>query len=169
MRSFVQSKGLELVLVEFDDHHPAHIDSTWQILRPGLILSNPVRPCLQTKYFEDQGWKVVKPPVPDIPKTWPLYFSSPWLSMNIIMLDEQHVLVEKNDPATINFFKSIGLTVIPTALRNAFSFGGGFHCWTCDIERDAHLEDYFGNSLDPLVQYTNMKLEECVPPSKYKL
>lgn len=44
-----------------------HIDATFNIIGPGLVLSNPERPCHQIEMFEKAGWTVVKPPLPLMP------------------------------------------------------------------------------------------------------
>ena len=44
-----------------------HIDGAFAILRPGLVLCNPDRPCNEIEIFEKAGWKVVFPPKPIMP------------------------------------------------------------------------------------------------------
>jgi glycine amidinotransferase len=44
-----------------------HIDATFNVIGPGLVLSNPDRPCNQIDMFERAGWTVVKPPRPLMP------------------------------------------------------------------------------------------------------
>lgn len=77
-----------------------HIDATFNIIGPGLAITNPDRPCNQIKMFEKAGWKMVYAPKPLIPDSHPLWMSSKWLSMNVLMLDEKRVLVDKNELPT---------------------------------------------------------------------
>ena len=77
-----------------------HIDGTFNVIGPGLVISNPDRPCNQLKMFEKAGWKVVNAPRPVMPDYHPLWLSSKWLSMNILMLDEKRVVVDKNEIPT---------------------------------------------------------------------
>ena len=35
-----------------------HIDTTFLIIGPGLVIANPARPCHQLSMFESAGWKV---------------------------------------------------------------------------------------------------------------
>ncbi|CBY17973.1 unnamed protein product [Oikopleura dioica] len=86
---------LKLHLVSFKDPNPMHIDATFNIIGEGLVLSNPDRPCKQIDLFKKAGWDVVKPPLPTIPDSHPLYMSSKWLSMNVLMIRPDAVLVEK--------------------------------------------------------------------------
>ena len=45
-----------------------HIDATFNIIGPGLVLCNPDRPCNQLEMFRKAGWKLVQPPRPVMPK-----------------------------------------------------------------------------------------------------
>ncbi|MCD8542713.1 MAG: amidinotransferase [Gammaproteobacteria bacterium] len=128
--------------IRFKDPNPMHIDATFVPLRPGLILINPDRPCLQAQQFKDAGWDLVKAAAPCLPSDWPLYLSSKWLCMNILLLDTKRVVVERQEELNIKLFKSLGFEVIPVDFRHVYSFGGSFHCVTCDIRRDSRLEDF---------------------------
>lgn len=84
-------------LLSFKDPNPMHIDATFNFIGPGIVLSNPDRPCDQEEFFVKAGWKVVKPPLPVISDSHPLWMSSKWLSMNVLMLDEKRVLVDREE------------------------------------------------------------------------
>ena len=77
-----------------------HIDATFNIIGPGLVLSNPDRPCHQIQMFHKAGWKVVHPPEPLLSEDHPLWMSSKWLSMNVLMLDPGRVIVSKKETTT---------------------------------------------------------------------
>ncbi|KAK2565250.1 Glycine amidinotransferase, partial [Acropora cervicornis] len=143
MRRHLGERGYRVHKLSFDDPNPMHIDATFNIIGPGLVLSNPDRPCHQIEMFHKAGWTVVKPPNPLIPDTHPLWMSSKWLSMNVLMLDPKRVVVEKNEKTTQKMFESLGIQCVPVSLRFANSLGGGFHCWSCDVRRRGTLECYF--------------------------
>ena len=65
-----------------------------------------------------------------------------WLSMNVVMLDEKRVLVEKEETTIRKMFEDVGITPVPVNIRNANYLGGGFHCWSCDIRRRGSLQTY---------------------------
>ena len=88
-------------ILSFKDPNPMHIDATFNIIGPGLVLVNPDRPCNEISKFEKAGWKIVKAPLPVIPDSHPLWMSSKWLSMNVLMLDEKRVVVDKNEEPTM--------------------------------------------------------------------
>ena len=100
MRRHLGERGYRVHKLSFDDPNPMHIDATFNIIGPGLVLSNPDRRCHQIDMFHKAGWTVVKPPTPLIPDTHPLWMSSKWLSMNVLMLDPTRVVVDKNETTT---------------------------------------------------------------------
>ncbi|XP_051235631.1 glycine amidinotransferase, mitochondrial-like [Dicentrarchus labrax] len=130
-------------IISFKDPNPMHIDATFNIIGPGLVLSNPVRPCNQVDMFKKAGWTIVKPPAPLIPDDHPLWMSSKWLSMNVLMLDEKRVMVDANENSMHKMFESLGIKSIKVNIRHANSLGGGFHCWTTDVRRRGTLQSYF--------------------------
>lgn len=87
-------------VLSFKDPNPMHIDATFNIVGPGLVIVNPDRPCQQREMFEKKGWKLVEAPAPMIPDSHPLWMSSKWLSMNVLMIDENRVLVAENEVPT---------------------------------------------------------------------
>ncbi|WP_124365143.1 amidinotransferase [Pseudomonas sp. R3-52-08] len=127
-------------VLEFNDPHPMHIDATLVPLAPGKLLINPERVLTIPALFK--GWDIVSAPKPAIPDSHPLYMTSKWLSMNVLMLDEKRVIVERQDEAMIRAMKDFGMTPIPCNFRNFNSFGGSFHCATVDVRRKGKLESY---------------------------
>uniref|UniRef100_A0AAQ4R1T2 Glycine amidinotransferase n=1 Tax=Gasterosteus aculeatus aculeatus TaxID=481459 RepID=A0AAQ4R1T2_GASAC len=130
-------------IISFKDPNPMHIDATFNIIGPGLVLSNPDRPCRQIDMFQKAGWTIVKPPTPLIPDDHPLWMSSKWLSMNVLMLGEKRVMVDANESTIQKMFESLGIKTIKVNIRHANSLGGGFHCWTTDVRRRGTLQSYF--------------------------
>ena len=51
-------------------------------------------------------------PQPAIPDSWPLWMSSRWLSMNVLMLDEKRAMVEKDEVPTQKLFEKLGIECI---------------------------------------------------------
>ena len=69
--------------------------------------------------------------------------TSPWINMNVFMLDHKRVMVEKNDIPMFKALKDFGFEPIPCPFLNFNTFGGSFHCATLDIRRRGGLESYF--------------------------
>jgi glycine amidinotransferase len=126
---------------EFEDAHPMHIDATLVPMAPGKLLVNPERVPKVPSLF--RGWDVMAAPTPVIPDSHPLYMTSKWINMNILMLDEERVIVERQDEPMITAMKKFGFKPIPCNFRNFNSFGGSFHCATVDVRRSGLLRSYF--------------------------
>ena len=127
--------------VEFDDEHPMHIDTTIVPLAPGKLLVNPTWVNVLPEMFD--SWEILKAPPPTKPYDSALYFSSDWLTMNILSLDEHTVVVEEQEAPMIEALKGWGFDVIPVPFRNFYPFGGSIHCATADIRRSGALQSYF--------------------------
>lgn len=126
---------------EFRDAHPMHIDATLVPLAPGKLLVHPERVPEVPELFK--GWDVRPAPQPVLPDGHPLYMTSKWLNMNVLSLDHERVMVERQDEPMIAALRAFGLTPIPCDFRNFNSFGGSFHCATLDVRRTGELESYF--------------------------
>jgi glycine amidinotransferase len=129
--------------VEVFDTHPMHIDATFYPLAPGKLLINPERVRQVPKLFEKAGWDILVCPEPLMPASHPMYNCSRWISMNVLMLDEERVIVSKGEDTLIQALKDWGLKPIPCSFWHFESIGGGFHCATVDVRRRGDLESYF--------------------------
>ena len=127
------------------DPEPIHIDATFVPLRPGLIINNPNRrlPDEQRKIFEKNDWQIIDAAQPAHETPPPLCYSSVWLSMNCLILDEKTVCAEASEVNQLEQMDQLGFEVIPVPFRDAYPFGGGLHCATADVYREGKCEDYF--------------------------
>jgi len=129
----------------FRERLPTHIDTTLVPVRPGVVLTNTHRPCLdQTlKLFHENGWRTVPAPASVRSGRAPSRDVSNWISMNILMLDERTAVVEQAEKPMMDLLRSLGCEVVPSAFDRVYPFGGGFHCCTADIRREGILQSYF--------------------------
>ncbi|HEV8559408.1 MAG TPA: amidinotransferase [Actinophytocola sp.] len=126
--------------LDIADRAPMHIDATFMPLAPGKILVNPSRAVSLPAAL--QAWDVRLAPPPAVPGDHTLYFSSPWISMNVLMLDQQRVVVEAGERPLIEMLEGWDFEVLPLPFRNVMRFGGCFHCVTADVRRRGTLESY---------------------------
>lgn len=126
----------------------AHFDSTIIPLRPGLVLLNSTRvnPSNCPKLFDSWDkiyFKDVN--VNSTTQSGPGSISpcSPYIGMNILSIDENTVIVGKDQVNLIKVLEQYKMTVVPTSMRHSQTLSGGYHCATLDIVRDGNLEDYF--------------------------
>lgn len=124
-----------------DDDHAMHIDASIIPLAPGKLLINPERAHTLPPIFN--SWEKLPAPSPCGPNSPMLCFSSPWLSMNVLSLDEKRVIVEAHETTLIDALKGWGFDPIPCPFRNFYSFGGSIHCATLDVRRRGTLQSYF--------------------------
>ena len=112
-----------------------HIDSTIVPLRDGFVLLNASRVNSTTcpKIFD--GWTKIY--VNDmVAQSFHQYpYASKWIGLNMLSIDSQTVIVDKNQIELINQLEKEKFTVIPLELRHSRTLGGGFHCVTLDLHR----------------------------------
>jgi len=137
--------GFRIHRIEFREPTPTHIDTTLVPVRPGLVLVNPERPCTNggMQLFEKNGWRTVQAPASVRTGRSPARDVSNWISMNILMLNENTVVVEQAETPMIELMRSLGCEVVTCPFDRVYPFGGGFHCCTADIRREGTLQSYF--------------------------
>jgi len=131
-------------MLESLDPGALHIDTTFVPLAPGKILVNP-------KYLDIQKlpnilnkWDILIAPEPiNYTHKHLIGLVSSWISINVLMLDEKRVIVEKEQESLIRALKDWGFKPIKCSFKNYYAFGGSFHCATLDIRRKGNLETYF--------------------------
>ena len=113
-----------------------HIDSTIVPLREGLVLLNGSRVTPENcpEVFKD--WDKIY--VTDVKEqSFHQYpYASKWIALNMLAIDPQTVVVDRNQSALIRKLEKLKFTVIPHELRHSRTLGGGFHCVTLDIWRE---------------------------------
>jgi glycine amidinotransferase/scyllo-inosamine-4-phosphate amidinotransferase 1 len=125
-------------------YNSVHIDSTLALLRPGLVLLNPERVNKKNLPKALEKWeKIWCPPLIDIGYSGKHAYSSIWVGMNLLMINPQLAIVDKEQIELIRLLERYKIHVIPLQLRHARTLGGGFHCVTLDLRRNGKLENYF--------------------------
>ena len=120
-----------------------HIDSSLMPLAPGKLLVNPdyIDPGRLPPMFA--SWDILIATEPN-PVPWRIpSMCSRWLSINVLMLDEKRVIVERLQESLIKKLKDWGFEPIPCSFANYAPFGGSFHCATLDVRRRGELQSYF--------------------------
>ncbi|KVL55398.1 hypothetical protein WT01_23410 [Burkholderia cepacia] len=67
---------------------------------------------------------------------------SDWISMNVLMLDERRVIVERDQEPLIKAFQEWGFHPIPCSFKYCYPFLGSLHCATLDTIRRGTFQDY---------------------------
>lgn len=132
--------GSEYRIHVLDDIYAyAHIDSTIAPINEGLVVLNRSRIKLENmpQIFADQKWDIIWF---DDPYPVPFYkypYASAWIGMNLLMLDPTTAIVDKNQLHLIKELEKRKIEVWALELRHSRTLGGGFHCVTLDLQRDA--------------------------------
>lgn len=113
-----------------------HIDSTVVPLREGLVLLNGSRVNEKNcpKVFSDWKKIYVDEVVPQDFYQYP--YASKWIALNMLVVDPQTVICDRNQQSLANTLEENGFKVIPLELRHSRTLGGGFHCVTLDTRRE---------------------------------
>ncbi|HUF79657.1 MAG TPA: amidinotransferase, partial [Burkholderiales bacterium] len=139
-------EGFRVHEIESRCRQPMHIDTTFMPLAPGKLLVNPDYLDVQKLPAMFRGWDILETPEPDPIDGRLLKVTSmcgKWLSMNVLMLDEKRVIVEKKQPGMVRALKNWGFEPVPCAFQHYAAFGGAFHCATLDVRRRGELRSYF--------------------------
>jgi N-dimethylarginine dimethylaminohydrolase len=129
-----QLPEINIELVNF--YSGVHIDSTICPLREGFVVLNASRVTPQNCPRAFDGW--TKLWVTDcVAQDFYQYpYASKWVGMNMLSIDPNTVIVDRNQIDLIEDLERAKFTVIPLQLRHARTLGGSFHCVTLDLVRD---------------------------------
>ena len=112
-----------------------HIDSTIVPLREGLVMLNASRVTFDNVPRAFDGWHKIW--VTDVVAQgfheYP--YASKWIAMNMLVVNPNLVICDRNQTELIRTLESYKFTVIPMELRHSRTLGGGFHCVTLDLQR----------------------------------
>lgn len=113
-----------------------HIDSTITPIREGIVILNGSRVTHQNCPRVFDGW--LKVYVNDvIPQGFYQYpYASKWIALNMLSIDPNTVIVDRDQKELIKILESLKIDVIPHRLRHSRTLGGGFHCVTLDTWRE---------------------------------
>jgi N-dimethylarginine dimethylaminohydrolase len=129
-----QLPDINIELVNF--YSGVHIDSTICPLREGFVVLNASRVNAQNCPKAFDGW--TKLWVQDcVAQNFYQYpYASKWIGMNMLSIDPNTVIVDRNQHQLIEDLESAKFTVIPLQMRHSRTLGGGFHCVTLDLIRE---------------------------------
>jgi glycine amidinotransferase len=133
-------------VIETECRTPMHIDSSFMPLAPGKLLINPDYIDIHKLPKMFKSWDVIIAPQPEPnpgSMSKRITQTSNWISLNMLMLDETRVIVERNQSSMIKVLKDYGFEPIPCSFYEYQAFGGSFHCATLDIRRRGTLQSYF--------------------------
>jgi N-dimethylarginine dimethylaminohydrolase len=126
---------VDIELVNF--YSGVHIDSTIVPLREGLVLVNGSRVTPDNLPRTLQDWEVIYCNHVEEQGFFQYPYASKWIALNMLVVNPHTVIVDKDQPMLIDFLEKNQFLVIPMQLRHSRTLGGGFHCVTLDLHREA--------------------------------
>ena len=126
---------VDIELVNF--YSGVHIDSTIVPLREGLVLVNNSRITPENLPRTLKDWEVIYCNHVEEQGFFQYPYASKWIALNMLVVDPHTVIVDKDQPMLISWLENNKFTVIPMQLRHSRTLGGGFHCVTLDLHREA--------------------------------
>ena len=126
---------VDIELVNF--YSGVHIDSTIVPLREGLVLVNGSRVTAENLPRSLKDWEVIYCNHVEEQGFFQYPYASKWIALNMLVVNPHTVIVDKNQSMLISWLEKNQFTVIPMQLRHSRTLGGGFHCVTLDLHREA--------------------------------
>lgn len=123
-----------------------HIDSYIIIIRPGLVLVRNRRVIDKLPRFMASWDYIIAPESSE--DVFPQYeaddliITSKYIDTNILSIDENTVIANSLNTEIIRLLEKHNINVIPVQHRHRRLFGGGFHCFTLDTNRDSEYISY---------------------------
>ena len=127
--------SVDIELVNF--YSGVHIDSTIVPLREGLVLVNGSRVTPDNLPQSLKDWEVIYCNHVEEQGFFQYPYASKWIALNMLVVNPHTVIVDKDQPMLISWLENNQFTVIPMQLRHSRTLGGGFHCVTLDLHREA--------------------------------
>jgi N-dimethylarginine dimethylaminohydrolase len=119
--------GVDVVPVEFDPQWN-HLDMIFAVVAENLALFSPDGvPKSYTQFLEGRGWRLLAVPEDQVMHT----------GCNVFALGEGRVLSFAENVVVNAMLKAEGFTVLAPPLREFTKMGGGPHCLTFELQRDA--------------------------------
>ncbi len=74
--------------------------------------------------------------------TWTGEMQETVFDLNVLVLDEHHIVINKSNKKLEDFLKKHNMEPIVVPLRHRFFWDGGLHCVTLDLRREGPIEDF---------------------------
>jgi len=84
-------------------------------------------------------------------KNWTGYVTETLFDVNVLVLDEHHICVNRYHKEIFDRLKQIKMEPIIVPYRHRFFWDGGLHCITLDLYREGVQEDYFPERGDTML------------------
>jgi N-dimethylarginine dimethylaminohydrolase len=129
--------GTEFEVIVWDKVYAhAHIDSTLMPIGKDIVMLNADRVTGETmpKFIKSFRKIWVHDCIPNTFYKFP--YASKWIGMNVLSLNPETIVVDSLQKDLIAQLRNEKFRVLECTSRHNRTLGGGFHCMTCDLERE---------------------------------
>ena len=133
--SWLRKKFPDLAIEVCNFYSGVHIDSTIVPLREGLVMVNASRVNMHNLPDIFHNWEVIWVDEVIEQDFYQYPYASKWIALNMLVLDPNTVIVDKQQHKLIKILESYNFDVQTSQLRHSRTLGGGFHCVTLDLMR----------------------------------
>jgi glycine amidinotransferase/scyllo-inosamine-4-phosphate amidinotransferase 1 len=130
-----QFPDINITLCNF--YSGVHIDSTVVPLQEGLVLLNGDRVTLANTPRIFDSWEKIYVTHIEEREFYQYPYASKWIGMNMLVVRPGLVIIDELQTHLIELLKSKGIETVALPLTHSRTLGGGFHCVTLDIHREA--------------------------------
>ena len=74
--------------------------------------------------------------------TWTGEMQETVFDLNVLVLDEHHIVINKSNKKLEDFLKKHNMEPIVVPFRHRYFWDGGLHCVTLDLRREGPIEDF---------------------------
>lgn len=120
--------------------YPARTEATWQGPKfKKLKLKNKGKWWVPGEESNDEFTSFVETYI----QNWVGYCEETVFSVNLLMLDQNNVVCEKEDNNAFKVFQRHNITPHVFKFRHCNFFDSGWHCLTSDLHREGRMQDFF--------------------------
>ena len=124
----------------FKNWSACEVESGWIKMKNWTSYKNDTKSYAfaDNKYLDDSWNDLVTNWLSD----WVGYAKETIFDVNVLSLDEKHVIVSNYNKDVFHFFKKHKIEPIISSWRHRYFWDGGIHCISLDIEREGNREQY---------------------------
>lgn len=144
----IQKPGVGLTILEAENYNEKlfknwdilTVENSWEKMKNWTIFKKDTKSyAFEDDKYNDDAWNKI---VTTWFSGWVGYAKETVFDVNVLSLDEKHVVVSNYNKEVFNFFKKHKIEPIISPWRHRYFWDGGMHCITLDLEREGTCERY---------------------------
>ena len=116
------------------------VNNSWDAMENWFTYRDETKSYLFTdNKYSDEAWNTL---ISNWLSEWVGYAKETIFDVNVLSLDEKHVIVSNYNKEVFDFLKKHKIEPIISPWRHRYFWDGGIHCITVDLEREGGCEQY---------------------------